>query len=87
MESARGFGDLAGARWTIRKLTQGRSQPTIIGLDRAMNRLTPVALGRIIRLMTTARRVTDRLKVTNVGLRALARALLGWMLTVIAVLR
>jgi hypothetical protein len=31
-----GFGDLAGARWTIRKLTQGRSQPAIIGLDRAM---------------------------------------------------
>jgi len=27
---------LAGARWTIRKLTQGRSQPAIIGLDRGM---------------------------------------------------
>ena len=31
-----GFGDLAGARWTIHKLTRGRSQPAIIGLDRAM---------------------------------------------------
>jgi hypothetical protein len=36
MEVPAGFGDLAGARWTIRKLTQGRSQPAIIGLDRAM---------------------------------------------------
>ena len=30
-----GFGDLAGARWTIHKLTRGRS-PAIIGFDRGM---------------------------------------------------